>query len=204
MLSPHVKEKMALLVQWDPWTWIALLYASQFSGAIPVAIAFGLSTEEMSIPIALLMMGTLHAVAARFNPKRKSPGTFHDWLPAIIYCLFIFSLSHESFRDVDVSFNVNFFHPLEYAVLAIFFCWMGHTMLPSKGVAALIMRVLAGGIAFAVLDELHQSFIPGRTPSFIDLLLDFMGLSIGCAIFFTGRHLRRSLTVGGMGARDIS
>lgn len=196
MPSAHVNEKIALLVHWNPWTWIALLYGLQFSGAIPIAMAFGLSPGGMIIPIALLTTGTLHAIAVRFSSKHKSLGTLHHCLPAIIYCLFIFSLSNESFKDAHVSFNVNFFHPLEYAVLAIFFCWAGHNMLPSKGVAAFTLRVLAGGIAFAVLDEIHQSFIPGRTPSFVDLLLDFLGLSIGCAIFFAGRGLRQKFTQG--------
>lgn len=192
----HVRKMTASLVHWNPWTWIALLYGLQFFGAVPIAIAFGLSFEEMTIPIALLITGTLHAIVARLTAKRKSLGALHRRLPAIIYCLFIFSLSNESFKDTHISFNVNFFHPLEYAVLAIFLCWAGYSALPFKGVMPSIRRILISGIVFAILDEIHQSFVPGRTPSFVDLLLDFLGLSVGCAIFFTGRHLWQKLTGG--------
>ncbi len=35
--------------------------------------------------------------------------------------------------------------------------------------------VIAGSVA--ILDEWHQSFVPGRTPSAIDLLIDFSGIA---------------------------
>jgi VanZ family protein len=37
-------------------------------------------------------------------------------------------------------------------------------------------------VAFAALDEWHQAFVPGRTASIVDLLLDVMG--IGAVLLF--------------------
>jgi len=189
MLSLSYKDKLATMVQWNPWTWIALLYASQVLGALLVALAFRIDLGGLGISIWLLVVGTLHAIATGFW-ARIDESSKQDWVPALVYAAFIISMSHRSLKDIYVPINVNFFHPLEYAVLAIFFCWMGHAMLLSGRVHPLILRVISGGFAFAVLDELHQFFIPGRTASFVDLALDLIGLCLGCGIFFIGRHLR--------------
>ena len=201
MISPDVKQKIARLADSDPWTWIVVLYATQVLGAVLGAVALGLGSEQMVVPIGLLITGTLHAVVALSGSRAASSKVPHRRLPAIIYGLFIFSLSNESFEQVDAPFNFNVFHPLEYAVLAIFFCWMRDPVLISKGSPPLVLRVLAGGVAFAVLDEIHQSFIPGRMPSLVDVLLDGVGLSIGCALFFSGRLLRRTFAQEGLHER---
>jgi VanZ family protein len=177
------------IMKWNPWTWVALLYISQILGAGFVIIALGLSPADLSLPISLLAVGAIHALLLSYwNPSSIIRLKQH-WVPAFIYSAFIFSLSNKSFSDTQVSFNTNLFHPVEYAVLAIFFCWMWHTMLLSGRVLPLIVRVLSWGMVFALLDELHQSFIAGRDASGMDLVLDFVGLCIGCTVFFTGRHI---------------
>jgi VanZ family protein len=40
-------------------------------------------------------------------------------------------------------------------------------------------RFLAGGIGLAILDEFHQSFIPGRHASLWDVVADMLGLMVG-------------------------
>ena len=35
------------------------------------------------------------------------------------------------------------------------------------------------GIIYAISDEIHQSFIPGRSPQVTDVLLDTMGVILG-------------------------
>jgi VanZ family protein len=46
--------------------------------------------------------------------------------------------------------------------------------------AALILFAL---ILFAVSDEIHQSFIPGRSASYMDIGLDLLGIFFGLATF---------------------
>jgi VanZ family protein len=36
---------------------------------------------------------------------------------------------------------------------------------------------------FAVSDEIHQSFVPGRTASFMDIGLDLIGILFGLWVF---------------------
>ncbi len=49
------------------------------------------------------------------------------------------------------------------------------------------------GIAYGVSDEWHQSFVPDRTPSAADLLMDALGVAIGLHLF--------TLLLGRLGSR---
>ena len=44
------------------------------------------------------------------------------------------------------------------------------------------MVAFAAGIAYAITDEIHQSFVPGRVMSGIDLTVDAVGLLVGIAL----------------------
>ncbi len=43
--------------------------------------------------------------------------------------------------------------------------------------------MLAGLVFFAVSDEIHQSFVLGRTASFMDIGLDVIGIFLGFLAF---------------------
>lgn len=45
-------------------------------------------------------------------------------------------------------------------------------------------------VAYAVSDEWHQSFVPGRTPSVDDLLLDVCGAVLGLALWYAFNRYR--------------
>ena len=38
-------------------------------------------------------------------------------------------------------------------------------------------------ISYAITDELHQAFVPGRTPKMLDVLIDSSGASLGIGIY---------------------
>ncbi len=38
-------------------------------------------------------------------------------------------------------------------------------------------------VLFAISDEFHQSFVPGRTPWIVDILIDSMGALVGCLVW---------------------
>lgn len=65
-----------------------------------------------------------------------------------------------------------FAHPLEYALLALplYVSWRRS---PSDGRAAAAAVLIAA--AYAVTDELHQAFVPGRVPDVADWGLDVLG-----------------------------
>ena len=67
-------------------------------------------------------------------------------------------------------------HAVLYGVLA----WLYLGALRGEGPPADRTRLLAFGLAvlYAVTDEVHQSFVPGRTPSPWDVLIDGAGAAL--------------------------
>jgi len=68
-------------------------------------------------------------------------------------------------------------HFLEYAVLAVLFSRAVAWGRAPRGT----FLILAAGLsaAYALLDEVHQLFVPGRTFQFFDLGLDICGIVLG-------------------------
>ena len=74
-------------------------------------------------------------------------------------------------------------HITEYAILAMLL-WRGlrrGTRLQAKMSILFLLAWLAAGI-FAATDEFHQSFVPTRTASPIDVMIDICGALVGLAI----------------------
>ena len=74
---------------------------------------------------------------------------------------------------------------------AIAFCWVKSLSKGYEVSGAALVVAFAGAATCAVLDEWHQSFVPGRDASATDLLLDLAGVS---AMLFI---LRRRALRGG-------
>ena len=76
----------------------------------------------------------------------------------------------------------NLAHIPAYALLT--FLWLksfaGET---SKNNIIAVSLILLSLVLFAVSDEIHQSFVPGRTASFMDLGLDLIGIVLGLWAF---------------------
>jgi len=51
------------------------------------------------------------------------------------------------------------------------------------------------GIIYAISDELHQSFVPSRTASSMDVLLDTIGFIFGSFCFYTSALIQQAKTV---------
>ena len=45
-----------------------------------------------------------------------------------------------------------------------------------------IAITILAGLGYAAFDELHQSFVPGRTALLTDVMIDTIGVTIGCLI----------------------
>ena len=99
------------------------------------------------------------------------------WAPVVLWAAVIFAFS--SVPDLGTGLGTwdlvlrKLAHAGEFAVLG-----------------ALLVRALAGertalalGIAYAVSDELHQHFVPGRVGSPFDVLIDSVGVAIGVALW---------------------
>ncbi|MCH4890660.1 VanZ family protein [Acidaminobacter sp. JC074] len=46
-----------------------------------------------------------------------------------------------------------------------------------------VFLTFVSGMVYAVSDEFHQSFVPGRGPSFFDVIIDTSGVIVGILVF---------------------
>ena len=76
-------------------------------------------------------------------------------------------------------------HMTEYAVLALLFC---HALRVS-GARHPACLALAMSLAYAATDEFHQSFVGGRGPSAVDVMID----TAGAALALTGKGIIKKL-----------
>ena len=98
------------------------------------------------------------------------------WIPVVAWAALIFALSSipnlstaEGWLGDVLSSGA---HAVEYAIFGVLL------------LRALDARLVAfaAGIAYAITDEIHQSFVPGRVASGIDLTVDAVGLLVGIAL----------------------
>lgn len=71
-------------------------------------------------------------------------------------------------------------HFTVYAVLALLLWW---TMEPlDLSTRRRFAMVLAGAVVYGLSDEWHQSFVSGRDPSLLDLVVDGVGACCGLTL----------------------
>jgi VanZ family protein len=115
----------------------------------------------------------------------------------LFYMLFIWKLSSMP-SDSVVKFGFSFddfireaLHLVEFAILF----WLLIFAFSASGRTSSIMPVIALIIAalYGAVDEIHQSFIPYRTASMIDLLKDWTGVII--SYYVLKYYVRRKTSV---------
>lgn len=98
------------------------------------------------------------------------------WIPALIWASLIFVGSSIPGGNLPSTGLAPVAHFVEYAVL-------GGLVTFALGAHRRHLPLLFVGIALATLygiaDEIHQSFVPGRTPDPMDVLVDLIGASAG-------------------------
>jgi VanZ family protein len=106
--------------------------------------------------------------------------------PALAYAVLIFLLSSLSRFPETVPTFFGFdmtAHFFEYAIFGcLLYRWFSSTDLHRKKRSALLMTILIGTV-YAVSDEWHQSFVPGRDASPWDVLFDAAGNGTGGTIY---------------------
>ena len=101
---------------------------------------------------------------------------FSAWLPVVAWAALIFTLS--SVPDLGTGLGGwdlllrKLAHAAEYAVV-------GLLLLRALGRAVAAFWL---GAAYAVTDEIHQAFVPGRVASPVDFAIDAAGLAIGIGL----------------------
>jgi VanZ family protein len=108
--------------------------------------------------------------------------------------LFIFILSSVPEKDIpdlsipDFQRAVHFF---EYSVLGGL--WIRAFLLRRPGAARFKFSILAWALTsvFALSDEWHQTFVPGRSGEFGDLFFDMICAALGILLYFRSQSRRK-------------
>jgi VanZ family protein len=115
------------------------------------------------------------------------------WGPSIIIMILIFIASGTPGEELPDFGGFDFDvkkggHMTGYAMLAASFLYA------LAGSQRLTKRILAFSVIlaglYAMTDEFHQMFTPGRTPSWIDVSIDTVGATIGALLWTWGCAIR--------------
>lgn len=119
------------------------------------------------------------------------------WIPVAAYAGFIFYMSSRPWpvpTDLPL-YTDKLIHALIYAALGFGLVWAFRATRLRCSSHLLWIAALVGTL-YGVTDEIHQHFVPGRTPSIADVLADGAGSFVGA---WTGlvaaRLLRREHAV---------
>lgn len=108
------------------------------------------------------------------------------WLPPLGWMALIWALSAQS----DLTLTADDWlqeslgwaaHFLEYAVLAVLL-WLAWRNATAWSGARTLAAAFFAATLYAVIDELHQAFVPGRTPDLRDLIVDLAGVLLALAV----------------------
>lgn len=106
-------------------------------------------------------------------------------LAALLYAAWIFTLSSGNLPSISVpwlAYFVNLAHAPLFGLLAVL---LGFAAWPRDAVRSLRVRMLlawGGTLAYAITDEIHQSFTPGRTASVADVMTDTFGAAFALVL----------------------
>ncbi|HEC66041.1 MAG TPA: VanZ family protein [bacterium] len=106
------------------------------------------------------------------------------WMPLILYAGLIFTLSSFSLppSKVEIPFIDKFIHLVEYGILGfLFYRALRASRFPPKAdqplaEAKVFILSIIFSILYALSDEIHQYFVPGREFDLWDLAADSLGI----------------------------
>ncbi|MEW5908295.1 MAG: VanZ family protein [Thermodesulfobacteriota bacterium] len=106
-----------------------------------------------------------------------------DWTPVFLYCLMIFSFSSRPApSQIPVfPYSDKIVHLLIYMIMGILF-YRAFRREKDQTRTAIELAVSAS-ILYGISDEIHQSFVPGRTAELSDVLADAFGSFFGVLLF---------------------
>ena len=133
--------------------------------------------------MVLIFAGSSDALSAAHTSRFLIP--FLLWLDP--------SMSYQTIGVIHLSFR-KLGHVTEYAILAalLWRALRGTFNALSRRTIAICTFVVAG--AFAVTDEFHQSFVPTRTSTMHDVVIDCAGIALAIALCVMFSRVRAGRT----------
>jgi VanZ family protein len=119
------------------------------------------------------------------------------WGPAALWCGVIFGLSAlpgSAIPDLEVPHADKLVHAVVYGILGALTFRGARRSRPNHSTARVVAVAVLIAVLYGITDELHQAFVPRRTPDWHDAVADTVGGLIGALICaaFLARNARSS------------
>jgi VanZ family protein len=145
---------------------------------VRVEVATGVLARPFAMAVTLPHVGDPEPQPVASLTKRSVAA----WLPVLAWAGLIFAFSSQSrltfIPDQPIEFG-KLGHMAIFGVLALL---LWHALARTTAVRRPWAGALALTVLYAVTDELHQSFVPGRDPAFGDVVIDAAGAMIAIAL----------------------
>jgi VanZ family protein len=102
--------------------------------------------------------------------------------PALLYLAFIWLVSDRPGDSLPTGFDDRLAHFGEYFLLMLLVTFALTEFDPARILRRNLLAAGAFSFAWAILDEVHQSFIPGRFASLKDVAFDLLGIAAAAAL----------------------
>lgn len=112
-----------------------------------------------------------------------------SWGITIFGAVMIFYLSSINFDVPSLGEKGTNLISMIYHVCA-FFCFSLFLFISVKKVNHIFILAIIVSIFYAVLDEIHQIFVPGRFCAFLDFALDSVGILLASVIYLSVKYRR--------------
>ncbi|HVR42496.1 MAG TPA: VanZ family protein [Thermoanaerobaculia bacterium] len=103
-------------------------------------------------------------------------------IPVLLYLVFTWMISATPGDRIPAGFDDRIAHFGEYALLAFLMVFAMTRFDPARTTARPLVSAALLSAAWGVVDEWHQSWIPGRDSSLKDLGFDALGAVAACAV----------------------
>jgi len=118
------------------------------------------------------------------------PRWLRDIVPLILWMALIFMLSAQTdLIDIEDSASEKFFYKISHLMAYAILAWLWwRALAPQRQTGWSVLLVTLGlTVLYAISDEVHQSFVPGRHPALYDVLFDAGGaLAMALLIRYSG------------------
>jgi len=86
-------------------------------------------------------------------------------------------------------------HMAAYGILALSILFAFSKSTKKNDVKRVVLLTVVWCLAYGITDEFHQAFVPGRSPSLLDLLADCIGAVMVCLFYLLRRDRSANLAV---------
>jgi VanZ family protein len=130
----------------------------------------------------------------------KVKNTAYHFLPVAFYMGIIWFFSAQPYLGVTEEFHDSLFilrkmvHVTEFAILTVLVWRALHKSFPYISLPITILWTIIIVLGAAAMDEVHQTFVPGRHGKVLDVVIDSMGMIIVLFAFLRSQLPTRIMT----------